>query len=269
MHSNSPIAKVNANLPPATRGNLHALVVGIQEFKNSKLNLAYPVKDAELVAETLAKYSAPLFGNLDIKVLTKPADTTRDALIKAIKDMRANVGPEDLFVLYVASHGTTDDGEYFLITSNVGSVGTEHLKTDALSKEELTALVANIPATKRLIVIDTCNAEALGSALLTRGLDEPTALKILSRAVGTTVLAASTSTQEALEGYQGHGLFSYVVAQGLAGKGDISQDGFVSTLGLAHYVDLQVPELAQREFNHAQYPVTEVSGQQFPLTKVR
>jgi len=31
-------------------------------------------------------------------------------------------------------------------------------------------------------------------------------VKVLSRAVGSTVLAASTSMQEALEGYQGHGL---------------------------------------------------------------
>lgn len=94
-------------------------------------------------------------------------------------------------------------------------------------------------------------------------------MKILSRSVGTTVLAASTSTQEAVEGYQGHGLFSYVVAEGLAGKGDVDKNGFVSTLGLAHYVDAQVPELALREFNHKQFPTTEISGQEFPLTKVR
>jgi WD40 repeat protein len=269
MHSDSAIAKISANLPPANRGKLHALVVGIQEFANPKLKLAYPVRDAEMFAETLTTYSEALFGKPDIRMLTKPDETTREALIRAIKDMRANVAPDDLFVFYVASHGTTDDGEYFLITSNVGSVSSEHLKTDAISKEELTGLIANIPATKRLMVIDTCNAEALGNALLTRGLDEPTALKILSRAVGTTVLAASTSTQEALEGYQGHGLFSYVVAQGLAGKGDVGRDGFVSTLGLAHYVDFQVPEIAEREFNHKQFPVIEISGQEFPLTKVR
>ena len=273
MHSSSLPAPISANLPPANRSNLHAIVVGIQEFNNPKFNLTYPVKDAQLFAETLAKYSAPLFQNVDIRLLTTAAQTTREALMQAIRDMRAAVGPDDLFVFYVASHGITDDGEYFLITSNVGSASTEHLKKDAISKGELTDLVANIPATKKLMVIDTCHAEALGNALqvglMTRGLDEVTALKILSRAVGTTVLAASTSTQEALEGYEGHGLFSYVVAEGLMGKGDVDKDGFVSTLGLAHYVDDQVPEIARRQFNHAQFPTTAISGQQFPLTKVR
>lgn len=271
MHSKSAPVKIVANLPPANRPIVHAIVVGIQEFANPNLKLVYPVEDANLFATTLTKYTKGLFSDQpDIKVMTKPEDTTRDALIKSVKAMQSTVGPDDLFVFYVASHGTTDDGEYFLITSNVGSVSTEHLKTDAISKQELTALIASIPATKKLMIIDTCYAGALGNALaMTRGLDEQTAMKILSRSVGTTVLAASTSTQEAVEGYQGHGLFSYVVAEGLAGKGDVDKNGFVSTLGLAHYVDAQVPELALREFNHKQFPTTEISGQEFPLTKVR
>jgi WD40 repeat protein len=273
MHSDSVIATVAANLPPRNRSSLHAVVVGIQEFKNPNFNLAYPVKDAQLFADTLSKYSGKLFQNIDIKLLITPADTTRDSLIKVLKDIQGEVEPDDLFVFYVASHGVADDAEFYLITSNVGSVSTEHLKADAVSKEELTALVANIHATKKLMVIDTCHAEALGNALqvglLTRGLDEATALKVLSRAVGTTVLAASTTTQQALEGYEDHGLFTYVVAQGLMGKGDVDQNGIVNTLGLAHYVDANVPELAQQHFNHPQYPTVETNGQAFPLTKVR
>ena len=145
MHSSSATASIAANLPPATRANLHAVVVGIQEFKNSNYNLTYPVKDAQLFAETLSKYSAPLFEKIDVKLLVTTAQTTREALLQALKDMQAIARPDDLFVFYVASHGIADDGEYFLITSNVGSASTEHLKSDAVSKEELTALVANIP----------------------------------------------------------------------------------------------------------------------------
>jgi hypothetical protein len=273
MRSDSVIVTIAANLPPKERSSLHAVVVGIQEFKNPNFNLSYPVKDARLFANTLSNYSAKLFENIDIKLLITPADTTRDNLINTLKEMQSATGANDLFVFYVASHGITDDAEFYLISSNVGSVSTEHLKTDAISKEELTALVANIPATKKLMVIDTCHAEALGNALqvglLTRGLDEATALKVLSRAVGTTVLAASTTTQQALEGYEDHGLFTYVVAQGLMGKGDVDQNGIVNTLALAHYVDSNVPEIAQQYFNHPQYPTVETNGQAFPLTKVR
>lgn len=272
MQSNPAIASVNLQVAP--RAALHAVVVGIQEFKNPDLKLGYSVADAQLFADTLQKYAAPLFkGKPDIKVVTAPTQTTRDSLIQTLKAMAPTVGADDLFVFYVASHGLADNGEYYLITSNVGSLSTEHLKTDAISKEELTDLISNIAATKKLIVIDTCQAEALGSALqvslLTRGLDEATALKILSRAIGTTVLAASTSTQAALEGYQGHGLFTYVVAAGLSGNGDVDKSGFVTTFGLAHYVDDQVPELAEQQFKRAQYPTVETNGQEFPLAKVK
>ena len=142
-----------------------------------------------------------------------------------------------------------------------------------MSQNNLKELMTNISATKKLIVIDTCNAGALGDALqvafLTRGMTDATAMKILSRAMGSTVLSAATSTQEAVEGYQGHGLFTYVIAEGLAGKADLDKDGYVSTLELAAYVDDRVPTLAEEIFKRAQYPVVSPSGQGFPLVKVR
>jgi uncharacterized caspase-like protein len=214
-----------------------------------------------------------LFETVNITMLTTVQQTTRESLMQALGEMRQKVNPEDLFVFFVASHGTVDEGEYFLITSNVGSASTARLKADALNQNDLKALLANIPATKKLVIIDTCNAGALGDsvqvAMLTRGMSEVTAMKILGRAVGSTVLSAATSAQEALEGYQGHGLFTYVVAEGLAGKADTDKDGFVSTLELAAYVDERVPALAEEIFKHAQYPVVSPSGQGFPLVRVR
>ena len=184
-----------------------------------------------------------------------------------------SLNPDDLFVLYVASHGTVDDGEYFLITSNVGSTRTEKLKTDAIGQSVFKELVGNIPATKKLIIIDTCNAGALGEAIqvamLTRGMSEDTAMKILSRAVGSTILSAATSMQEALEGYQGHGLFTYVLTEGLKGKADKGNTGYVRTTELADYVDNEVPSLAEKIFKKAQYPTISISGQAFPIGKVR
>ena len=173
----------------------------------------------------------------------------------------------------MASHGTVDDGEYFLITSNVGSTRTEKLKTDALPQGMLKELIANIPSTKKLIIIDTCNAGALGEAIqvamLTRGMSEDTAMKILSRAVGSTILSASTSLQEAVEGYQGHGLFTYVLVEGLKGKADKGKTGYVKTTELADYVDNEVPVLAEKVFKKAQYPTISISGQAFPIGKTK
>ena len=272
MQSNEAVWIVTATYKKTEKPSLYALVIGINEFKNPKLKLQYPAADADLFASTLQQGSAGLFDNVTIKKLTRPEETTSEAIVREIKSFQS-LRPDDLFVFYIASHGMVDEGEYFLITSNVGSLRTEKLKTDAISQHKLKEAIANIPATKKLIIIDTCNAGALGEAIqvamLTRGMSEDTALKILSRAVGSTILSASTSLQEALEGYQGHGLFTYVLTEGLKGKADKSKSGYVKTTELADYVDNEVPALAEKVFKRAQYPTISISGQAFPIGKVK
>jgi len=252
---------------------LHAVVVGIKDYQNPRLALSYPVADAQLFAATLEAQGKGLFGGIHVRRLLLPVETTNVAIVAALQAARELVRPEDLFVFFVASHGTVDDGQYFLVTSNVGSTSSARLKADALSQETLKELISNIPASKKLIVLDTCNAGQLGdvlqTSLLTRGMSEDTAMKVLSRAVGSTILSASTSVQEALEGYRDHGLFTWVVVEGLKGAADADHDGFVKTLELADYVDNQVPEIAERIFRHKQYPIVSPSGQGFPLTKVQ
>jgi hypothetical protein len=70
VQSSSISASIAAHLPRVPRGTLHAIVVGIQDFpKSPQNNLAFSVADAQLFADTLKQYSAPLFGTLDIKLL--------------------------------------------------------------------------------------------------------------------------------------------------------------------------------------------------------
>ncbi|MEI7613145.1 MAG: caspase family protein [Betaproteobacteria bacterium] len=272
MQSIDTTIDVQANIakrPPA----LHALVIGIKDFANPRLTLKYSVADANLFAATLEAKGQGLFSSIHVKRLTKPAETTNVAIVEALQQARLDVGPEDLFVFYVASHGTVDDGQYLLITSNVGSTTTARLKQDALTQDRLKEMISNIPASKKLVVLDTCSAGQLGDAIqvamLTRGMSDDTAMKVLSRAVGSTVLSAATSVQEALEGYKGHGLFTYVIVEGLNGAADTDRDGFVKTLELADYVDNKVPELAEKVFQHKQYPIVSPTGQGFPLVRTR
>ncbi|MBI1811909.1 MAG: caspase family protein, partial [Nitrospirae bacterium] len=270
MQSNDVLHEITASFKSLTKPSLNAIIVGINEYKNPKLQLKYAVSDAELFENTLKNVTAGLFEKVNIKKLITKENTTNENIIKELKAYKA-LNPDDVFVFFVASHGTVDDGEYFLITSNVGSTRTEKLKTDALPQGMLKELIANIPATKKLIIIDTCSAGALGEAIqvamLTRGMSEDTAMKILSRAVGSTILSASTSLQEAVEGYQGHGLFTYVLVEGLKGKADKGKTGYVKTTELADYVDSEVPVLAEKVFKKSQYPTISISGQAFPIGK--
>jgi len=270
VQSNGATATIAVNLPPQARGTLHAVIVGIQEFpKRPQDNLQYSVADAQLFADTLKQYSSSLFDKLDIKLMTTAAETDKDHVVQALTAMQSVASPDDEFVFYVASHGLVVEGEYYLITSNVSS--PETIETEAISKQQLAGLLANIPAAKKLVIIDTCHAQPVGDALQqalqSGGMTDSTATTILSRAIGSTVLAATTSDQEALEGYKDHGLFTRVLADGLGGEA--AMKGIVSNFSLADYVGAEVPPLAANIYMHDQTPTVSANGQRFPITEIK
>lgn len=259
--------------------NLFALIIGINTYKNTSIALTYAVPDAIAFAGTLQKVASPLFEKADIRTLTTPEATTKEAITKAFEEVRQMVKPNDLFVFYDASHGMVDvvngEEQYFLLTSNVRLLSSQHISEDALSHKDLVRLIGSIPAQKKLVILDTCNAGKGGKeiqiALLqqTRGLTDATAVKLLQRAVGSSVFSASADTQQALEGYKGHGLFTYVLLEGLQGKADFKKDGFITVTGLKLYTEERVMTLSEEVFKRQQNPMIETGVNDFPIGRVR
>jgi len=259
--------------------DLYALVIGINTYRNQSISLTYAVPDALAFAGTLKKVASPLFEKVDVRTLTTPAATTKEAITKTFEEIRQKVRPNDLFIFYNASHGMVDvvngEEQYFLLTSNVRLLSSRHIGKDALSHKDLVSLIGSIPAQKKLVILDTCNAGKGGKeiqiALLqqTRGLTDATAVKLLQRAVGSSVFSASSDTQQALEGYKGHGLFTYVLLEGLQGAADFKKDGFITVKGLALHTEERVMTLSEEVFKRQQNPMIETGANDFPIGKVR
>ena len=275
VHSNPAQATVTARYHRSGKPQLHALVVGIQDFQDSQLNLKYSNADAHAIAQLLRQKAAPLFEKVNVDELTAQQATTKAALQSALERYR-NIDPGDVFVFYVASHGTVEGAdlgsrEYFLIPSNVDASSFTTLQRSAVSEGELKQMIASIPATRKLLLLDTCHAGAMGDAMLvtTRGMEELAAVKVLSGAVGSTVLSASTSDQEALEGQDGHGLFTWVLLQGLGGDADPRKHGTINTFDLAAYVADEVPTIAEQHFQRKQIPNQHTAGEAFQIVSSR
>jgi hypothetical protein len=275
VHSNAAETTVSAHYSPDGKPQLYALIVGIQDFANSEFDLRYSVADATAIAEVLKKKAAPLFDKVNIEQLITQKTTTKAALQSAFARYQ-RISPNDVFVFYVATHGTVEGADlasrqYFLIPSNINAATDEAIQRDAVSEGELKKMIASIPATRKLLLLDTCHAGAMGDAMMvtTRGLEELAAVKVLSGAVGSTVLSASTSDQEALEGQDGHGLFTWVLLRGLGGSADFRNHGYVNTFDLADYVDDEVPKIAEQHFNRKQVPNLHNAGQSFQIVSSR
>jgi WD40 repeat protein len=273
VHSNPAQATVMADLPPS-KGQLYALVVGIQDFQNPQFNLRFSVADANAMTDIIRKRAAPLFDKVSVETLTTPQATTKAAIESAFGHYR-NVAPGDVFLFYIASHGVVtpdeDNPEYFVITSNLATRSLEAVKRDALGQAELGEMIAGVPATRKLVLLDTCHAGAMGDAMLEHlsHIEQHANIKKLSGAVGSTIISATTSDQEANEGEDGHGLFTWVLLQGLNGSADLGKHGFIKNLDLALYADNEVPKIAEKHFHVAQNPDLHSAGQSFQIASTR
>jgi hypothetical protein len=275
VHSIPAESMVTAKYDPAGKPQLYALVVGIQTFTNPEYNLRFSVPDATAVAEVLKRKAAPLFSKVNIEQLVTQQETTKASLEAALARYQ-HISPNDVFLFYVASHGMfegddLDTRQYFLIPSNMRAATMADIQRDGVSEVELKRMIGSIPALRKLLLLDTCHAGAMGDAMTptTRGVGESAAVNVLSTAVGSTVLSASTSEQLAQEDVGGHGLFTYVLLEGLNGSADFLKDGYIKTFDLATYVDHEVPKIAEEKFHVQQVPNLNNAGQSFGIVSSR
>ncbi|MCB1656700.1 MAG: SEL1-like repeat protein [Pseudomonadales bacterium] len=244
---------------------LHAVVIGIDQYKNSQLKLNYAVSDANAIYASLNKQIGGLYDAGSITLLTTPAQTSKQAIQEAINQVKQNAQLADVFVLYVAGHGVSypDDG-YYMLTSDVLQPSQDRIKATSIPAEELQSLIAQVPTQKKLVLLDTCNSGGAFSAdklIASRGMGDQGMIDRMKRKSGATILMASESTEQAREGYKGHGLFTYTVLQAFAGQSDYDKDGYVDSDEIKKYVENTVPVLAEQQFKTVQTPFASVSGQ--------
>ncbi len=169
-------------------------------------------------------------------------------------------------MFFLAGHGKTIDGRYYFLPQDFRYDGEESIITRGVGQDRWQQWFARIRARKSILLYDTCESGSLtGDRVAERGLERVAALDRLTRAMGRTVLTASTDDAPALEGYRGHGVFTYALLDAL-GRADANGDGFIDVTELAGYIDRQVPELSFQAFRKHQVPQMKIVGSNFPLT---
>jgi uncharacterized caspase-like protein len=142
------------------------------------------------------------------------------------------------------------------------------VRHQAITQDHLQRWLAAVPARKSVILIDTCESGSFSQSLaVLRGMVEKTAIDRLARATGRATIVAATETQPAMEGYEGHGVFTYAVMQALQHADSVSgnRDGITGLFELAAYVNVRVPEITMRMFAYEQIPQVHMQGTDFPI----
>lgn len=246
------------------RPSLYVISAGISNYRDNSLSrgVQFAASDAKAVADRLKEQAEGLFGAVSIHPLTNDQVTAANLKAK-IAELAPRVRPIDVFVLYLAGHGKAFDGDYHFIPWETRYTNEAALRAQSLDQERLRQLLAQIPARKTLLLLDTCNSGAFTG----RGIDEKSAIDRLSKVTGRAVLAASASEQMALEGYQGHGVFTYALLEGLLKAA--GPDGFVEVSKLADFIEDTVPTITKQRWGYEQFPMRDLKGQTFPIARKR
>ncbi len=252
----------------AARPDLYILAVAVTRYHDGDLELKYPVADATALTEALKKQEGQLYGTVHVSTLYDQ-QATRDGLAAAFDQLASQVKPDDVFVLYFAGHGVTNDkdGEYYFLPVDFRYTDASAIAAQGISKEDITKGVAEIKAQKSLLFFDTCDSGSFLSGPASRGIAEKTAVSRLAHAVGRATIVASSRDEVALEGYENHGVFTYALLQGLGGAADEDKRGYVSVKGLSTYVENEVPELTMKMAGYEQVPQSLLPVEDFPIAR--
>jgi len=249
----------------AAESKLWLITIGINQYKNPKLNLNYAEKDASAV-QTFFTSEQRQFPFLQARVSHL---TNQKATKKNILDLFGalrHVAQQDIAVIYMAGHGVSADNEWYFVSHEIERPDkSAQLKRKGLSSRELKKEIEAIAANRVFLIIDACHSGSAVSPI--KDFQGMKALRMMARSAGVHILAATDRDQFAVElSSLGHGIFTFSLLKGLDGKADKKQgDGAVSVQELMHYVEKTVPALSRRYANYTQFPTAHSRGYDFDI----
>jgi WD40 repeat protein len=254
-------APTASNSPP----KLHILTVAINNYLDGDLRLKYSLNDATVLDQMLRKHAAALFSEIKTYRL-HDSDVTKSNMEAIFTKIGAATVREDVFLFFIAGHGVTDErsGVYYFLPVDFRYTGEDSISTRGISINDFKKYLTSINAMKSLILLDTCNSGSFTEAISSRGITEKTAISKLSRAVGRATIAASSRNQVALEGYEGHGVFSYALLEGIKGKA-ADPEGRITINRLATFIEETLPALTFKRWGYEQVPQKSMTGTDFQI----
>jgi WD40 repeat protein len=272
---------------PLVKPDLWVVAAGVSKYAQKDAELQFAAADADALLKLFTEHGKPLYAAVHGTLLLD-GDATAEGLRKALKAAR-DAHPRDTFVLFLSGHGASVEGRYYFLPQEFrtepGRNQEDDVRQQGVPADELMVLLSQIPALKKVLILDTCNAGAAIRILeKLRGKDDPSRLKReverLYRSEGLFTIAAAADREEAKEPRElGHGVLTYTLLAAFAAvdKGPLKGEGLRPAGGDVvdvdewfKYASKRMPDVMRVYFNRDQQPVisTERSGG-FPILPVR
>lgn len=220
----SPPAPADAR--PTRPPQKWALVVGIAQFKNARLNLKFTDKDAASMAALLKDPNYGRFAPDHVKLIAD-AEATTVNIRAGLNWLARQASENDTVVIYIATHGTAreDDtaGASYMVTFDTDVQSPDGLFSTSIPLTDVSGVVrTRIRALKAMVILDICHSEgALSQTVTVPASISPRMLNTIREGTGRVILGASQAEESSYESPKyGHGLFTYYLLEGLKAKKD-------------------------------------------------
>ena len=239
-------------------GEVDVLAIGVNRYADADYNLKFAVDDARAFGEVLRQSETSLQQFDRVKVVSiYDEEATKANILSALKDLAAKAQPEDVVLIFIASHGTANQGHFYLVPHDIGYSGSranldsntlQTILNHSISDRDLEQAFESLDADRLLLVLDACNSgQALEAEEKRQGPMNSKGLAQLAYEKGMYILTASQSYQAAQEASEfGHGLLTYaLVEEGLEkGEADFApKDGQIFAREWLSYASRRVPEI--------------------------
>ena len=139
--------------------DLYVVAMGISHYEESDLNLQYAAKDATDLAAAMKQYG--MGANKHVLLLTDE-QVKKETALAEIARFLSTAKREDRVLLYCAGHGLLDASLKYNYAPY--GVNPDNIEQTGIPMEDLVECLDSTPARRRLLLLDTCHAGALGEA---------------------------------------------------------------------------------------------------------
>ena len=246
--------------------HLYILSVGIDTYRDSSINLKYAAKDAKDFISKLPEKARSIYKPQNIHIVTltnQQAD--KQSILKAIDDLSAKIKHGDGFIFFNASHGVLLQNQYYIVTA--GFDGNLNDANSLIGSNEIVEMSKRIKSLSQLFIFDTCHAGGVDN--IVSGLYDAR-MSVLAKKMGLHIYASAGSVQTAMDGYQGNGLYTHTLLQGIANGKQVDKEkaGKVTVKSLGLYTKEKTTEISTK-LGHPQTPFIINFGRDNPLFVVR
>ena len=201
-----------------------ALVVGLNDYPGCPLNGC--VNDADAVASLLLK-NGDDSPNFDVYKIT--GEGTRKVLLQKIRELFS--GQNEVALLYFAGHGTVDEGNSYIVSTDCEE------ENWGVKLDDILEIANKSQSRHKVIILDSCFSGAMGTP-------ETFGNSCAQIGDGLTIFTSSLASETSKE-IDGHGVFTSLFLEALKG-GAADVVGNITPGSVYAYIDKALGSWEQR-----------------------